>query len=277
MDLISKAIKDVQYAIPREILKMAYLKNTYLNGVSEYNRRMITLDEAIREMTIVPRVIVDSNCVGGQTVIISLEGLSAINVDAHNYIYQIPEDRLNNRTIMSVLEVNFFRAELMPGYTYGALPSIMPNPGNELSTVANKAMDSRSSIPILSTSECSVVGHNTILVRNHLRSALPVQCRCIVENDENLKNLSVRSAPDFVKLCTYAVKSFIYNELIVKLDRGAIDRGHEIGAIKSIIESYADAEENYWTFLKEEWQAIMIHSDRHLHENLMKIQMDPCA
>lgn len=275
MNLITKAISDVQYRIPREILRMAYLESNLYNTVSGYQRRNISLDQAIREMTIVPRVLVDANIVGGQTVDVNLEGIPGTPIDESNTVYEVPIDRTNNRTIISCLSVTFFRSSLLPGNNYGSIPSILPNNANEINSSGMRAMDSRSGIPMISSSECRVIGHNTIMVSNRIRTATVVRARCVLENEEELNNLHIRAALDFSKLCEYAVKSYVYNELIVKLDRGRIERGQEIGSIKSIIDNYADAEENYQTFLKEQWAGVAIHSDRATYEALLRIQIDP--
>ena len=264
MDLITKAI-------PREILRMAYLEDR----VADFIAAPTSLEKAIRDKTILPRVVVDTDIVGGQTVIVSLDGIAPKAFDDHNYIFEIPPDRLDNRTILSVLSINYFRSENLPAYQFNSAPGIAPMMGSELSMSAQRAMNSRGSIPIVSTAECTVVGHNVVMVRNHLKTAAMTQIRCRIENDENLGNLPITVAPVFSKLCTYAVKAFIYNELIVKLDRGRIDRGHEIGAIKNIIDSYSDAEENYRTCRDEEWGAVALMCDRLVYEDLLKMMVDP--
>lgn len=271
MDLITKAIQDVKWAIPREILRMAYQENR-VNGILQVAN---SLDDAIRNRTIIPRVVVDTDIVGGQTLIVSLDGIAPKSIDEHNYIFEIPPERTDHRTIISVLAINYYRSENLPAYQFNSAPAISPMMGSELSMSAQRAMNSRGSIPIVSTAECSVVGHNVIMVRNHLKTAAMTQIRCRVENDQNLANLPIKVAPQFSKLCIYAAKAFIYNELIVKLDRGRIDRGHELGAIKSIIDSYADAEENYQTYRDEQWAAVTVMADRPLYEDLMKLLCDP--
>lgn len=275
MNIITKAISDVQYRVPREILRIAYLESNLYTSVYGHQRRQISLDQAIRETTIVPRVLVDANLVGGQTVDIPMTGIVGKPIDENNTAYEVPLERTNNRTILSCLSVSFFRSALLPGNNYGSLPSMLPNNSNEITNSGLRAMDSRSAIPMISSAECRVIGHNVIMVSNKIRTARITTARCVIENEEDLNNLSIRSAIDFSKLCEYAVKSYVYNELIIKLDRGRIERGQEIGAIKSIIDGYADAEENYQTFLKEQWAGVAIHSDRATYEALLHIQIDP--
>lgn len=273
MDLITKAIQDIKFSIPREILRMAYLEDRF----AQYSQAPVSLDKAIRDKTIIPRVVVDTDIVGGQTIIVSLAGISPKVIDEHNYLFEIPPERVDYRTIMSVLSVSYFRNNSMPGYQFNAAAGVSPSTGGALALSAQRAMNSRENIPIISTAECQVVGHNVVLVRNHLRTAAMTEIRCRVENDENLANMPLTVAPVFSKLCRFAAKAFIYNELIVKLDRGRIDRGHEIGAVKSIIESYADANENYELCRDEEWGAVSIMADRLTYEDLLRLQMDPSA
>lgn len=272
MDLISKAVRDIMNTIPTEILKMAYLES-HLSGFGVRTKQN-TLEDAIRTKTILSRVIEDTNMVG-QLTIVDLTGIVPKNLDENNYIFEIPPERVGFRTIVSVMSINYYRSSVTPGTAFASSPSFMPTVGSDLTLATQKAMDSRGNIPIVSTSECSVVGHNVLMVRNHFRGSALTEARCRVENDETLQNMPMTMSPIFSKLCIYAVKSFIYRTLFIKLDRGAIDRGHEIGAIKQIVDSYSDAEENYITCRQEEWGASAVMADRMMYEDLLKLQLNP--
>lgn len=275
MNIITKAIRDVQWGIPRAILEMAYLRSNIYNTLSMHVQSPISLDQAIKDATIVPRVIMDCNVVGGQTALIDVRGIPPLELDNHNYIYQIPPERTGNRVILSALSANYYQSEMLSAYSYGSVPSIVPRSGSDLTSSNARAMDSRGSLPVVSTSDCKVVGHNVIQVRNQLRTPSIVQFRCIMEHEEALSDLSILASIQFSKLCTFAVKSYVYNELVVGLDRGRVERGHEIGAFKSIIDGYADAEENYLTYLTEEWAGVAIHSDRLTYNDLLAVQINP--
>ena len=136
-------------------------------------------------------------------------------------------------------------------------------------------MDSRGNIPIVSNAEVIITGHNTLMVRNHLITSQVVQARVVVSSDENLSNISIRNAPIFSKLCILAAKSHVYNELVVKLDRGYLERGQELGVVKSIVESYAEAEDMYTTFLREERGAVATISNRLTYADFLKLQINP--
>lgn len=269
MDIIQKAIDEIKFRIPREILKLAYMEKR------TWSEAPVSLDEMIRRKTIHARVIVDTNIAGGDTVIIDLKGLTPYQMDVYNYVFEIPGSLVNFRTIMAALSINYMTYTASMNTALQNMTSGTPNGINSMSSAAHRAMDSRSNIPIISNAECYVVGHNTVLVRNHLITAGSMQLRCVLANDENLNNLSIRLAPQFSQLCTLAAKSFIYNELLVKLDKGYLERGQELGIIKTYIDGLSDAEEMYQTYLREEWGVVGIINDRLTHEDLIKLQIDP--
>lgn len=271
MDLISKALEELRFTIPHEILKLAYSDRGAVRAAP------ISLDEQIRRKTIMARVLVDTNIAGGDTIIVDLKGIAPKQHDQYNYVFEIPAEKLNFRTILSALSVNYMAYNsIMNNYSTG-LAGVNTGRVNDVSSAAHRAMDSRSNIPIVSNAEVIVIGHNTIMVRNHLITASVVQLRCVVTNDERLNNISIRNAPAFSKLCNLAVKSYIYNTCLINLDRGYLERGQELGVIRSYIEGLSDAEENYQTFLKEEWGAVGIMADRLTYEDLLRLQVDPSA
>ena len=269
MDLINKAIAEIKFRIPREILKLAY------QDKQTFRAAPISLDEQIRRKTIMARVLVDTNIVGGDTIIVDLKGLEPKVIDKYNYIFEIPAARVNHRTILTALSVNYMAYNSVANNYLPGTSASTPNYINDVTSAAHRAMDSRGNIPIVSNSECIMVGHNTVMVRNHLITAAVVQLRCVVTNDERLSNISIRNAHSFAKLCELAVKSFIYNELLVSLDRGYLERGQELGVIKSYIDGLSDAEEMYQTYLREEWGAVGTINDRLTYEDLLRIQISP--
>lgn len=267
MDLITKAIDELKFTIPREILKLAYCER------EDYRAAPLSLDEEIRRKTIMARVLVDTNIAGGDTVIVDLKGLTPKIVDQYNYIYEIPADRVNGRTILTALSVSYMSYNALNNrYLPGASGYPSAYGGSDVLSAGRNMMNSRSSIPVVGTSDCIMVGHNTVMIRNHVIRAAGVQLRCVVTNDERLSNISIRSSPQFSQLCKYAVKSYIYNTLMVKLDRGYLERGQELGVIKSYVDGLSDAEENYQTYLREEWGVQGIFNDRLSNEDFLMLQ-----
>ena len=216
----------------------------------------------------------DTNIVGGDTIIIDLMGLPAKKLDEYNYIYEIPPERVNFRTILTALSVSYMTYNASMNTSIQNMASGTPSGLNSLSSAAHRAFDSRANIPIISNAECIMVGHNTLMIRNHLITAGAMQLRCIVTNDERLNNISIRSAHAFAKLCSLAVKSYIYNTLLVSLDRNYLERGQDLGIIRTYVEGLADSEEMYQTYLREEWSGVSTINDRLTYEDLLKAQID---
>jgi hypothetical protein len=59
------------------------------------------------------------------------------------------------------------------------------------------------------------------------------------------------------------------------LERGYLEHGQELGAVKNYVDGLSDAEENYQTYLEENWAAISVMNDRPLYDDLLKMQLDP--
>ena len=269
MDIINYAIREIMFTIPREVLRMVYMPK------ENWRRPPTNLEEQIRAITINARVLPACDIVGGDTIYVEIGDLPAIHLDLFNYIYEIPPERLNNRTILTVKNMKYMAmTSLSNSYLPGTSPNT-PNYVNDVSSAAARAMDSRSNIPIVSNAEAIVVGHNTVMVKNHLITAAVQQMEVIVTNDANLSNISVRSALDFAKLCKYAVESYIYKELRIQGSRGFIEHGVEIDAIKSYVDTLSDSEENFQTFLREVWAGVSTMNDRVTYDDLLRIQCSP--
>lgn len=269
MNLINKAITEIKFRIPAEILKLAYQDD------APYARAPISIDEKIRRKTIAARVLVDANLVGGDTVLIPLNKMKVVFSDEFNLHYEIPGEVINNRTILSVLSVSYTTYNAAVGNYSPNAGNISPTTSNDLTSAARRAMDAHSSIPVVSSADVEVIGQNTVMLKRHLITSMPAQLRCVVANDDELGNISIRSSADFSKLCELAVKSYIYNTLLIKLDAAFLNRGREMTSIKTYVDGLADAEENYQTYLREHWSGVATMNDRLSYEDLLTIQMDP--
>jgi len=106
-------------------------------------------------------------------------------------------------------------------------------------------MNNLESENVIQTSRLELIGDNIVLVQDPTIHLINSILRCMVENDSKLSNIKPRSYIALSKLFTLALKSYIHNHLIVKLDQGFIQGGHELGVISNIITDYADAESEY--------------------------------
>lgn len=274
MSIIQKALDEIKFRIPIQIVQAAFVDDTF-GWRQQLSKAPVSLDNLVYDKLIKPRVLIDCNLVGGQEVIISLDGLTAKFADTYHLVYEIPSDRLNNREIISVLSINYIPYSANLGNQgYG---SAMMNTRyqSDLMSTAQRVNDSFATIPATSNATADLIGFNTVLLKDTNRISNAYQLRCIVSNQENLSNINPRSWPAFCKLVELAVKSYIYNKLIIKIDQAFLMGGQELGSFKDIVSSYSDHEEMYQTYLRENWAATAVCNDVTQHQRLIKSMINP--
>lgn len=271
---ISNAVREIQMTIPAQILTEVFGREDYRNW-----RRAapVSVDEMIKSKVIRPRVLKDCNLIGGREAIISLEGLSPSVVDdSYAAIYNVPLERTGNRELMSVLSVNYIPS----GSAFGGGPGMAYASSNpiaisDVQSVGQRVMDSVSNIPHICSAQAELIGYNTVIIRDSMRATHPYELRCIVANDENLSNISPRSYPNFARACALAVKSYIYNQLIIRINQGVLEQGQELGVFKQIVEEYRESEEQYQDYLKLVLRKVFFMNDMTSHDRYISIQINP--
>lgn len=270
MSIFSKALDEIKYTIPRQVLTEAFKDTT-----NNWRQAPVSLDEQIMNKVIKPRVLLDANLIGGQETLVSLEGLASLYIDTYTVVFEIPAERLNFREIMSVLSIGY----LPYSATYSSFGSgvgvVNPNSLNDVLSAGQRVGNAMSSIPVVSNATAELIGYNTVMIRDQVRATNAYQLRCVLANDANLNNINLRSYPDFAKLCQLAVRSYIYNTLLIKIDNAYLQGGQELGSFKNYVESLADSEEMYQTYLREVWGAVAFMNDVTSYERFIKLQISP--
>lgn len=266
MNAISKALDEIKYRIPKEILNIVFS-----NIQVGWRNTAISLDEQILSKVIKSRVLIDCNLVGGTEAFISLEGVEQYSPDQFVTVFRIPKDMTQGRTIMSVSSVSYVSPGMMAiapaiqGYNQS---SVKP------SLVAGQAMmDAMSPIPVTSTARVELIAENTIMVRDIAPRTGHGYLRCTLANDDQLSHIQMASILQFCTLCEHAVKSYIYNETIIALDKGQLYGGHEIGKFRDIIESYSEEEKEYQDYLRNTWMAVAFMNDAETFTRFIKMGM----
>jgi hypothetical protein len=264
MQPLQRALQIVSFSIPKEIL--SYTFQEFRNG---WRQNPASLDEQITTQVLRPRVLIDCDLVGGIEAFISLSGLPYSTFNDYIFIYHIPKDRTQGRTIISPLSVGYVEnvtSMINSGLNY--------SPIRQDSVIAATAvMNSFSSFPILSTAELQLIGENTIMIRNQSNIVNMNILRCIMANSDDLNDLQLRSIPAFTQLCLLAVKSYIYNKIIIAINQGELSGGLELGRFKEIVETYADAEQQYQEYLIHQWQAISFMNDPIAMQRFIKLSI----
>lgn len=271
MNIISIALDTIRRSIPKEILQQAYL----VNPPTLPDNSVLSLDSRIRFSVIMPRVVRDVDLRGGEIMQVDTAGMPITMSDYRTLVIVVPAERIFNRTVLACLSASYLPTSgnfnnYHAGVGYANLHSTSP-----AINAAARVFDAASDAPVTSTAHTELVGHNTVMIREQTRITGIYTLRLLVGSTENLSNMPLKSAHAFSKLCLLAVKSDIYNRLIIGLDRNFIESGHELGVIKDIISDYKDAEEMYQTSLKEEWAAISLLSDPTRKRRFIKVQMHP--
>lgn len=270
MDIIRNSIAEVKRRVNRHILDKAFIQRTF-----DYRfTNQTNVDDQILTMVIRPRVLLDCNLVGGVTAMVPLDGLPIDKPNNYITIIHVPKTRTNNKSIISVSNVNYYDLGISglysgaPGYGYNASIDMTENTASM--NAALGIMASLDRIPITSTSDAQLVAENTIMIKDVFAMPPTAVLRCTLENDENLSNIQPRSYHDFFQLVEFAVKAYIYNELIVDMDMGELQGGQSLGIFKQLVESYSDAEQNYQDKLKA-WMAISVMNDGPAFHRFIKL------
>jgi hypothetical protein len=258
MNALLYVLSELRFTIPNEVLHAAFTCDELPNLVN-----LTSLDEKITRKCIKARVLVDANIVRGIETVISLNTVTPNLAENYYTIYQIPPELVQNKEILSVLGLTYNTNQFYGGMA-GA--NVMPGgsgfqPYNALMGVASRIGNSAADASILSNTHLELVGYNTVVVHANYRMLANYGIRIVVENEQNLQNISPRSYKDLSYLCTLAVKSYIFNKLTIRINQGYLQGGQELGQFKNIIDSYEGAEELYREFLRNTWKTVSFMND----------------
>lgn len=260
---ITKAISDVKFRIPKAILEEAFLRR---RGFSQFAKTTpVSLDYRIREEVIDARVIPDCNLVGGTEVTIPLHSVVPIHAPEHKTVYRIPLSLTQNRKITRVYALV---------YGTGGVPThsnFFSSGGSIYDDAAAGLLASHAPIPHVQNIEVRLIGENTIMTDNMVPISPNLHLRCVLEADNEFSHLKPTSIPIFSKLVEYAVKSYVYNTLIIEVDSAYLTGGQELGRFLSIIEDYSDSETLYEELFNDKWKKVAIFSDDQARKRHLKM------
>lgn len=266
MSPITKAIDEAKFRIP-----MAILREAFRDINASWKARVISLDEQIMNAVVKSRVLVDCNLVGGTEAQIPLDGLPVSLYDQFTTVYQIPKSLTQGRSIMSVLSVGYAATSLMG--IMGGMGGVKPCSVTPMMTAAQAMMDSHSQIPVASSAQVQLIGENVVMIKGTAPTITNSFLRCILANDENMSHIQMRSIPVFCRLVELAIKSYVYNELIIRMDQAQLSGGGELGAFKAIVEGYADSEELYQEHLMKKWSKTAFMNDKETFNRHIKLMV----
>jgi len=250
MNAIEKALQDVLFSIPREVLHATFIKRGI--GAVKYP---ISLESVIREKVINARVLVDCNLVGGVQMEIPLRNLRPVHVQGVNSVFKIPKTLTEGRDISSVLSVSYGGEDY-----YGSSSS-----GSGSSALVSQAMSNLNAVstggtPSIETN-VRLIGDNTILIVGDYINIGDIVVRCVVGNDAQMSNLNPTAVPAFSELVVMAVKAYIYVNKVIPMDKNQLYGGMTLGSLKDVIDGYSEANELYKEYLRDTWKVISYMDD----------------
>lgn len=272
MDAIRKAVSTVNFSVPK-----ALLQRTFIDTYRRVGLQALSVDAQIESLVIRARVLQDCNLLGGVRATIPLEGLAYDVIDKLTVVIRIPKNLTQGRSIMSAQSVNYINTAQMAGYAgfgTGAFNGAQAARENtELNVLMTSLMAANDKIPVTFTSDVKLIAENTIMIKDGYRLAESGFLACTLANDENLANISPRSIPNFAQLVVLAVKSYIYNSLIIDVDVGQLQAGFQIGMFKTVLDGYSDSEEAYQDYLNNVWAKVAFMNDSVAYGHLIRATM----
>lgn len=258
MDPIVKAIQEVKFQIPPQILSLVFSPTG-----RQFAHHAGAIDSAIRDKIIDARVRVDCDIAGAVEVEIPLAGVRPEIINRFAMVYVVPKTILNGRRITSALALAYGQNAL-----YGAGSQVSINSMGQagcgytpLLDKANAIVHANAPINIVQTARVSMIGENVVLIEDYMPIARDPWLRCLVSHDSEFTTIKGQTLFDFAQLVVYATKAYIYNNFYIELGSGYLHGGMELGQIKDTIDNYADANELYQTFYREKWRKTSFLND----------------
>lgn len=254
------AMTRVEHTIPLDVLR-----NGFKSKMAEAAYR-ITLNQAIETTVIRGRVLKDANLIAGQfkKIVLQLGWIvdttpigSAMMPNIQATLYRIPPEARDNMPLVDVSSV------LHPGIMVGGQQIVTPASGTTMAAMGMAILNSH-------TNADASFRPTPVLLSGDIVKLIPFQynpiewvLECRVCHDNQFTSLSTTQADVLADWIVEAVKAYIYKELIVQLDRGFVEGGAELGAIKTIVESYQDSATRYLE-LKDKFQGAAVMSPERL-------------
>ncbi len=250
MNPITKALDEIRFQIPLEILNQTFITQELANYPGH-----VSLETRIREMVLEPRVFTDIDLHGGTEAYISLDHpVRSEYVDPYSVVYQIPDEVVQNRPIVQVYSIHF---GILGYQNMGMAMNYTESP---LSAETRKVLDAATRIPPAVTSYLNLVAHNTIMARFVYLPYTSAFMRVRLGNDNALSHIRATAIPDFAQLCVMATKAYIYNRMLVIMDQGQLSGGQMLGVFRETIMNYADSDQMYRDGLRR-WKKISVLND----------------
>lgn len=253
------ALIRINSTIPAEILQHAF-------RVRDPWERNLPLEQVVIKRVIHYRVLKDINVFGGKATEIVLqpeylEKIEMTNDDAVSRtgpfsLYRIPPAARENAPIVEVHALNYS----------GNYSSFMPNQvwrgASSAPAAAEAVLDSHTFASSPPKPQVQLLSGDLVKLTPSQHATVPWVMYCRIAYDPEFTNLNTTAMETFSKVCEHAVKAYIYNKLVIEINRAFLEHGVDLGVFKEIIDRYADSEERYNELISEMNGAVILDPAR---------------
>lgn len=259
MDPISRALHEIMFSIPGDLLGMAFSQSTVYGNVD--NRSM---EARIRDTIIEGKVVPDCQMVSGEQVIVPVNSCTT-RIIQNGIIYYAPLEVTGGRHLKSVISIG---SNLNHGFNSSHVHGDMGY--NSISSLGHRFANSVRGGGYTENHMVDIIPPNGILVRGQ-ELGLNEFIRCYVFNDELMSNLKIHNIPLFQEMAVYATKWYIHTRLMTTLGEGRINGGSLNGYTRQLVDEYASAEEEYKQRVKL-FSGAMVDNDVLTQEQMLMAQ-----
>ena len=259
---INYCLQRIKNEIPKEILNIAVVED---NSIFNNN---ITIDEKIITKAIKQYMLLDLSIISTFSKNIDISKCIITPYtnpnNQYEYIIEIPDALIDG---MEVISASYIIYNML-------LPQMGMMTGNAMDSAMGSLLQSHSSMNMMTTNRLDVIGRNMVLVNTgnlnwtFMNSVMEVG---LAPND-NMSHVKKSAIIYFGELAVLAAKAWLYNELYIQVDQGYIKGGHSIDAIKSKIDDYSSAENDYKE-KREGWEKISLMLDTAFYTKFIEMQL----
>jgi len=242
-NVINQLLRDLYFKIPPEVLSISFQRLR--------DENQLTNDAVIKEYIIEDHVLANCNLYAGKPKKIVLYEQYGKNIQDNTFaavmsgnygIYQIPPEARENRIISAVLDIAYPTTMAL----YGTFPNEI-SLGRSVANSVDEVLTSFTGAPIYLTPTPVLIDGESGIVGLSPPAALPVDwiLSCMLGYDKDFSNISANMLASLKSMTEHATKSYIYNEMYVKINQGFLQGGLQLESIKGIIESYSDSKEKF--------------------------------
>ena len=242
-NVINNLLRDLYHKIPPEIIDISF------RNLREQSRT--TTDAVIRQYIIEDIVLVNCNLYAGKKkkIILYQDMGKRINDDTFQAamsgsygVYTVPPEAREFRSINAVLDIAYPTTMAL----YGSFPNEV-SLGRSVANSVDEALSSFTRTPAFLTPTPMLIDGDAGIIQLSPPAAIHIDwvLSCMLSYDKEFTNLSLNMFNSLKKMVEHATKAFIYNSMSVKINQGYLQGGLQLESIKSIIESYADANEKF--------------------------------